>query len=75
VNEAETRAELIDPALREAGWGVVEGSMIGAGHRLLIVHSGLFFGMSLPTTYRGNVSQNSKNSDTSPGHVARNDVW
>jgi type I restriction enzyme R subunit len=26
LNEAETRAELIDPALREAGWGVVEGS-------------------------------------------------
>jgi type I restriction enzyme, R subunit len=28
MNEAETRAELIDPALREAGWGVVEGSRI-----------------------------------------------
>ena len=27
-NEAETRADLIDPALREAGWGVVEGSRI-----------------------------------------------
>jgi len=26
LNEAETRAELIDPALREAGWGVVDGS-------------------------------------------------
>jgi type I restriction enzyme, R subunit len=26
VNEAETRAELIDPALREAGWGVVPDS-------------------------------------------------
>jgi type I restriction enzyme R subunit len=26
MNEAETRAELIDPALREAGWGVVEES-------------------------------------------------
>jgi type I restriction enzyme R subunit len=26
VNEAETRAELIDPALREAGWGVVADS-------------------------------------------------
>jgi len=25
LNEAETRAELIDPALREAGWGVVDG--------------------------------------------------
>jgi type I restriction enzyme R subunit len=27
-NEAETRAELIDPALKEAGWGVVEGSRV-----------------------------------------------
>ncbi|WP_373886194.1 EcoAI/FtnUII family type I restriction enzme subunit R [Sphingobium sp. CFD-1] len=26
MNEAETRAELIDPALREAGWGAVDGS-------------------------------------------------
>jgi type I restriction enzyme R subunit len=26
MNEAETRAELIDPALTAAGWGVVEGS-------------------------------------------------
>lgn len=28
MNEAETRAELIDPALAQAGWGVVEGSKI-----------------------------------------------
>ncbi len=28
MNEAETRAELIDPALRKAGWGVVEGSRV-----------------------------------------------
>ncbi len=28
MNEAETRAELIDPALVAAGWGVVEGSRI-----------------------------------------------
>jgi type I restriction enzyme R subunit len=28
VNEAETRAELIDPALKEAGWGVVDDSRI-----------------------------------------------
>ena len=26
MNEAETRAELIDPQLREAGWGVLEGT-------------------------------------------------
>lgn len=45
MNESETRAELIDPALRAAGWGTVEGSrvlrefkitqgrLIGAGRR------------------------------------------
>ena len=28
MNEAETRAELIDPALKDAGWAVVEGSRV-----------------------------------------------
>ena len=28
MNEAETRAEHIDPALKAAGWGVVEGNKI-----------------------------------------------
>ena len=28
MNESETRAEHIDPALKAAGWGVVEGSKI-----------------------------------------------
>jgi type I restriction enzyme R subunit len=28
MNEAETRAELIDPKLNQAGWGIVEGSKI-----------------------------------------------
>jgi type I restriction enzyme R subunit len=28
MNEAETRAELIDPALKDAGWGVVDASRI-----------------------------------------------
>ncbi|VVH61359.1 Type I restriction-modification system, restriction subunit R (EC, partial [uncultured Gammaproteobacteria bacterium] len=28
MNEAETRAELIDPKLKNCGWGVVEGSRI-----------------------------------------------
>ena len=28
MNEAETRAELIDPKLAAAGWGVIEGSKI-----------------------------------------------
>lgn len=29
MNEAETRAELIDPAIKAAGWGVVEQSRVG----------------------------------------------
>lgn len=28
MNEAETRAELIDPKLKRCGWGVIEGSRI-----------------------------------------------
>jgi Holliday junction resolvasome RuvABC endonuclease subunit len=28
MNEAETRTELIDPALKAAGWGVVEASRV-----------------------------------------------
>jgi len=28
MNEAETRAELVDPALAAAGWGVIEGSRV-----------------------------------------------
>ncbi|MDP2246864.1 MAG: DEAD/DEAH box helicase family protein [Nitrosomonadales bacterium] len=32
MNEAETRAELIDPALKAAGWGVVEGSYVRREH-------------------------------------------
>lgn len=28
MNEAETRAEHIDPALKAAGWGVVGGSRV-----------------------------------------------
>jgi len=34
LNEAETRAEHIDPALRDAGWGVVEGSRIRREHAI-----------------------------------------
>ncbi len=33
-NEAETRAELIDPALRAAGWGVVPGSQVLREYRI-----------------------------------------
>lgn len=32
MNEAETRAEYIDPALKAAGWGVVDGSRIRREH-------------------------------------------
>ena len=28
MNEADTRAELIDPQLKAAGWGEIEGSRI-----------------------------------------------
>ena len=34
MNEAETRAEHIDPALMAAGWGVVEGSRILREHAI-----------------------------------------
>ena len=34
MNEAETRAEHIDPALAAAGWGVIEGSNILREHNI-----------------------------------------
>ncbi len=34
MNEAETRAEHIDPALRAAGWGVAEGSRVMREYRI-----------------------------------------
>ncbi|MGO9256892.1 MAG: EcoAI/FtnUII family type I restriction enzme subunit R [Bryobacteraceae bacterium] len=34
MNEAETRADHIDPALNKAGWGVVEGSRISREYRI-----------------------------------------
>ncbi len=36
MNEAETRAENIDPALAAAGWGVVEGSRIRREYRITL---------------------------------------
>jgi type I restriction enzyme, R subunit len=34
MNEAETRAEHIDPALRAAGWGVIEGSRVNREYHI-----------------------------------------
>jgi type I restriction enzyme, R subunit len=34
MNEAETRAELIDPALKKVGWGDIEGSQVLREHRI-----------------------------------------
>lgn len=36
MNEAETRAELIDPKISEAGWGVIEGSKILREYKITI---------------------------------------
>jgi type I restriction enzyme R subunit len=36
MNEAETRAEYIDPALKAAGWGVAEGSRIHREYRITL---------------------------------------
>jgi len=36
MNEEETRAEHIDPALKEAGWGVVEGSRVRRGFTITL---------------------------------------
>jgi type I restriction enzyme, R subunit len=36
VNEAETRAELIDPALRDAGWGIVPDSRVRREERITL---------------------------------------
>ena len=44
MNEADTRAELIEPALRAAGWGAVEGSLI----RLEVIAPGRLQGGGAP---------------------------
>ena len=36
MNEAKTRAEHIDPALKAAGWGVVEGSRISREYAITL---------------------------------------
>ncbi len=58
MNEAETRAELIDPKLKESGWGVIEGSKILREYHLTLGklqtgHSGLCGGHKHDLSYRG----------------------
>ena len=36
MNEAETRAELIDPKIRDCGWGIVEGSKVLREHNITL---------------------------------------
>jgi len=50
MNEAETRAEHIDPALKTAGWGVVEGSRILREHPITL---GRIEGRSFGNVRRG----------------------
>ena len=39
MNEAETRAEHVDPALAAAGWGVVDGSRIRREYPITLGHA------------------------------------
>jgi len=53
MNEAETRAELIDPQLRSSGWGVVEGTKIQREYLITagMIQSGGNRGASLKADY------------------------
>ncbi|MBC7391630.1 MAG: DEAD/DEAH box helicase family protein [Opitutaceae bacterium] len=53
MNEAETRAELIDPQLKESGWGVVEGSKVLREHNITDgkIQSGGIRGKKLTADY------------------------
>jgi hypothetical protein len=55
MNESETRAELIDPALHAAGWGGVEGSRNRLGIDLDMGFGGL-------ATAQTNTAQNPQNA-------------
>jgi hypothetical protein len=53
MNEAETRAEHIDPALKATGWGVIEGSRVRREYPItlgiLAIIRGIFLILSLST--------------------------
>ena len=53
MNEAETRAELIDPQLKESGWGVVEGSKVQREYPITAgrIQAGGIRGTSLTADY------------------------
>ena len=53
MNEAETRAELIDPMLKESGWGVVEGSKVQREYPITAgrIQTGGIRGKSLTADY------------------------
>ncbi|MGE3972470.1 MAG: EcoAI/FtnUII family type I restriction enzme subunit R [Porticoccaceae bacterium] len=53
MNEAETRAEHIDPALKAAGWGVVDGSRVLREHRITL---GRLLGGGKDTRAKGDVA-------------------
>ena len=55
MNEAETRAEHIDPALKVAGWGPVIGAETELLGKLIdrVADSGLTVGRALQRTLRG----------------------
>ena len=53
MNEAETRAELIDPKLKECGWGVTEGARVQREYHITAgkIQTGGTRGKSLTTDY------------------------
>ncbi len=65
MNKAKTRAELIDPALKAAGWGAVEGNRI---RREYVIIPGRIEGKNK----RGKVL---KANDLLEHHCVREDTW
>jgi hypothetical protein len=63
MNEAETRAEHIDPALKAAGWGVVEGSKVLREHPITPATAAPAAAAAPPQTPRGGPPGWSRQSD------------